>query len=98
METLDPPSSNFLPRLCKPFLRNGHFNDSPIPKISDEGKKRLKTFFFFDSSFVLSFVALFIVRCIEILRCKKSHSRFFMIFALSRSLRGFFLLVLGFFR
>lgn len=73
------------------LLRNGHFNslhhnDSPIPKKTFQAMKKtssrcFKTFFFFGSSFVPSFVALFIVRCIEILRCKKSHSRFFMISA-----------------
>lgn len=45
--------------------------------VKNTSSRCFKTFFFFDSSFVPSFVALFIVRCIEILRCKKSHSRFF---------------------
>ena len=43
------------------------------------------------------FVALFIVRCIEILRCKKSHSRFFMIFAfVSFAWRFYFFLFISY--
>lgn len=73
--------------------------NQPRPKKNQrrwENHRSFKTFFTsFDSSLVPSFVALFIVWCIEILRCKKSHSRlFFMIFAFvfSFAARFFFFL------
>lgn len=87
---LDSPHTiiQFPAAVVELFLRNGHFNsphhnDSPIPKTQTERRRRKPSmlqdifYFSFDSSFVPSFVALFIVWCIEILRCKKSHSRFF---------------------